>query len=95
MDKNTAECLFKPSHLRRRLEKLPSAFVFSRAKAERTTVRSAWKTGDLLDRQQQLAGLDRLTALDKDLVDRAVHAGDDARLHLHGLDHGEHVVDLT
>ena len=32
-------------------------------------MRSAWKTGDLLDRQQQLAGLDRLTALDKDLVD--------------------------
>ena len=50
--------------------------------------------GDLLDRQQQLAGLDRLAALDKDFVDRAVHAGDDARLHLHGLNHGEHVVDL-
>ena len=30
--------------------------------------------GDLLDRQQQLAGLDRLSALDKDFVDRAVMA---------------------
>ena len=46
----------------------------------------------LFDDREQLAGLDRGVLLNQQLVYPAGHARDDRGLHLHGLDHEQHLV---